>query len=440
MPNARARLATSPPMRPAPTRPSVFPCSSTPLKLLRSHSPARMERSAAGTRRTSASSSANVSSRRGDRVARGRREHRDAPLGRGVDVDRVDADAGAADDLEPLGPRERVARDLRGAAHEHGVDVRHRRGQRVARRARASSPARSARRRAAGASPSGAIASATSTRNDALTTQAPARARPSSTSSSATVWSPMWPMRIVVSLSVAVPGAMVKPRFLSSAATAEPGCARPARRCTSRSASGTPPARARDRSQAAALHLVDPRPRPPRHRRVPRPARLDPLACDRSSCARARRAARAPACSASDASRCTSRTRGSRSRCRDPSSPSRARAARPRDAEREAGRKRERLLRAGEHEVELPRVRLDRRAGDPGDAVDQQRDVAARVRDFGELLDRIQHAGGRLRVHDGDGVVVRAPQRMRRADPASAPWPQRHLEDVGVEAARAAIR
>jgi hypothetical protein len=61
-PNARARRATSLPIRPAPTRPSVFPYSSLPVKLFRSHSPAFIERSAAGIRRMHASISANVSS------------------------------------------------------------------------------------------------------------------------------------------------------------------------------------------------------------------------------------------------------------------------------------------------------------------------------------------------------------------------------------------
>jgi len=62
MPNARARFATSLPMRPAPTSPSVLPYSSVPWNDLRSHSPAFMEWSAAGTCRTSASTSAKASS------------------------------------------------------------------------------------------------------------------------------------------------------------------------------------------------------------------------------------------------------------------------------------------------------------------------------------------------------------------------------------------
>src|SRR5687768_10007551 len=43
-----------------------------------------------------------------------------------------------------------------------------------------------------------------------------------------------------------------------------------------------------------------------------------------------------------------------------------------RDAERQSRRQCKRLLRPGEHEVELPLVRLYRGAGDPGNAVNEQ--------------------------------------------------------------------
>jgi hypothetical protein len=49
---------------------------------------------------------------RRDRVARRRVHDDDAALGGGVDVDVVDADPGAADDLEERGRRDHLGRDL----------------------------------------------------------------------------------------------------------------------------------------------------------------------------------------------------------------------------------------------------------------------------------------------------------------------------------------
>ncbi len=62
MPKAAARLATSRPMRPRPTRPSVFPASSTPMNFERSQPPACMLASAAATLRAVARSRAQVCS------------------------------------------------------------------------------------------------------------------------------------------------------------------------------------------------------------------------------------------------------------------------------------------------------------------------------------------------------------------------------------------
>ena len=55
--NPCARLATSVPMLPRPTMPSVFPRISTPVKRARCHSPRRTEASACGIQRATASSS-----------------------------------------------------------------------------------------------------------------------------------------------------------------------------------------------------------------------------------------------------------------------------------------------------------------------------------------------------------------------------------------------
>src|SRR5215208_763419 len=62
MPKPSARCATSCPMRPKPSKPSVFSYSSTPLKLLRSQAPLVSDPCACGTLRTSASSIASVCS------------------------------------------------------------------------------------------------------------------------------------------------------------------------------------------------------------------------------------------------------------------------------------------------------------------------------------------------------------------------------------------
>ena len=62
MPNARARCATSWPMRPRPATPSVLPRSSVPRNFFFSHLPSFIARSAAGTDRASASISAQACS------------------------------------------------------------------------------------------------------------------------------------------------------------------------------------------------------------------------------------------------------------------------------------------------------------------------------------------------------------------------------------------
>ena len=62
MPKPSARWATSWPMRPNPSTPSVLSYSSTPLNFERSHAPPVSEPCACGTLRASASSSASVCS------------------------------------------------------------------------------------------------------------------------------------------------------------------------------------------------------------------------------------------------------------------------------------------------------------------------------------------------------------------------------------------
>jgi hypothetical protein len=58
-----------------------------------------------------------------DRVPRRGVDDHDATLGRGVHVDVVDADAGAADDLQPRARLDDVRRDLRLTAHDEAFVV-----------------------------------------------------------------------------------------------------------------------------------------------------------------------------------------------------------------------------------------------------------------------------------------------------------------------------
>ena len=66
----------------------------------------------------------------------------------------------------------------------------------------------------------------------------------------------------------------------------------------------------------------------------------------------------------------------------------------------------------GEHVVQVPRGALDRRRGHARHRVDHHDRVTGRVRDLRQLLDRVEHAGRRLRVHDGHDVVVISLERV----------------------------
>ena len=100
MPKPCARSATSWPMRPKPITPSVLSSSSTPEYFERSQRPATSAACACGTLRASASSSASVCSAAVTTFDCGALATMMPVLGRGRDVDVVDADAGAADRLE----------------------------------------------------------------------------------------------------------------------------------------------------------------------------------------------------------------------------------------------------------------------------------------------------------------------------------------------------
>ena len=123
MPKADSRWATRTPIRPRPTMPAVFSYSSTPVYLLRFHSP-RLSAALAGAMcRAAASSRPTASSAALTMFDCGRVDDHDAGLRRGLDVDVVQADAGPGDDLEAAGRGEHLGVDLRGAADQQGVDV-----------------------------------------------------------------------------------------------------------------------------------------------------------------------------------------------------------------------------------------------------------------------------------------------------------------------------
>src|SRR5690606_11081519 len=64
----------------------------------------------------------------GDDVGGRRVDDHGASGGRRLDVDIVQADSGAGDDLQPGRVRQRLRVDLRGRAHQYGVGV-HQRGE-----------------------------------------------------------------------------------------------------------------------------------------------------------------------------------------------------------------------------------------------------------------------------------------------------------------------
>jgi hypothetical protein len=61
-------------------------------------------------------------------------------------------------------------------------------------------------------------------------------------------------------------------------------------------------------------------------------------------------------------------------------------------------------LRAGEGEIELPGVGLDRAAAHRGNGVHEEQHVVELPAHGGERFHVLQHTGGRLGVHHGDRV------------------------------------
>ena len=97
--------ATSRPIRPKPTIPSVLPRSSVPVNFFFSHTPRFIEASAAGIDRASDSISAERVLGDADAVGAGGVHDEDAAIARGADVDVVHAGAGARDRRGGVAPR-----------------------------------------------------------------------------------------------------------------------------------------------------------------------------------------------------------------------------------------------------------------------------------------------------------------------------------------------
>ena len=123
MPKPSARWATSWPMRPNPSTPSVLSYSSTPLNSARSQAPA-------GERAVRLRHLARQRQQQRERVLRGRDHVRlrgvgddHAALRGGVHVDVVHPHPGPADRLEALRPGEQVRVELGGGADQDAVEL-----------------------------------------------------------------------------------------------------------------------------------------------------------------------------------------------------------------------------------------------------------------------------------------------------------------------------
>ena len=123
MPKADSRCATSTPIRPSPTTPSTLSCSSTPVYFERFHAPPLSEALAGAMLRAVAMSSPMASSAALTMLDCGALTTMTPGLRGGGDVDVVEADTGAGDDLEALGGGERLGVDLGRAADQDRVDV-----------------------------------------------------------------------------------------------------------------------------------------------------------------------------------------------------------------------------------------------------------------------------------------------------------------------------
>ena len=124
MPNARARAATSRPIRPKPMTPSILPRSSAPMNFFLSHSPRFIEASAAGIGAREREHQAHRELGDADAVGAGGVHDENAARGGGRHVDVVDAGAGARDHAQLRRGLDQRGGDLRRAADDQRVGVR----------------------------------------------------------------------------------------------------------------------------------------------------------------------------------------------------------------------------------------------------------------------------------------------------------------------------
>ena len=103
--------------------PTVFSYSSMPVYFERFHSPLRKRGVGRADVARGGEQQADGELGGADDVGRRGVDDHDAGLGRGLDVDVVEPDAGAGDDLEVLGRGERLGVDLGGRADQDRVDV-----------------------------------------------------------------------------------------------------------------------------------------------------------------------------------------------------------------------------------------------------------------------------------------------------------------------------
>ena len=382
-------------MRPKPSTPSVLSASSTPPQL-RALPPALLER------RVRLRDVPRERDEQADRVLRGRDDGRlgrvrddDPAPRRRLDVDVVDADARAADHLQPVGARDQLGGQLRRRADDDRVVAADRlREVRVARRRRRrSAPAGAGRRRRRSARGRGRAGARSHARGLRRTPRAraetatprsnstPASTRPSSTAASAVVMSktsnqPMWPMRKILPFSVALAADELDRRGRPAGGAGSrrrrgPSGARIAVTTAERSSSGekssrpiafTPARQARPRRTWRSNAASSPS------------SRIMPER-DVSSASTSGTAGVNGASSFACPFRVRSQSKTKRG-SRAAGGRARARPARPTRRTR-PGRRHQRLLRARDDHVDAPRVRLERHGAEARDGVDD--DERARV-------------------------------------------------------------
>ena len=85
------------------------------------------------------------------------------------------------------------------------------------------------------------------------------------------------------------------------------------------------------------------------------------------------------------------------------------------------------LLAAGEQHVDAERVKVHRHRGEAGHGVHDEHDVRELLLQLGDVLDRIEHAGGGLAVDEGDRVELARGELLLAPGSARMGWPHSTL-------------